>query len=254
MVYHSPGSSGSYNNKVYTLEAAPEVINLDRPLQVIPQFIPKSYTQSGYSTEYSIPQHKDYFVAEPFLKDSRPFVRFIGSAEDVKHYVSDIFEKMTGKELPDNIIINVVDEEALKEHHTNLGGVWNPAVQGFSMNNRGFGNNLVIVKKNDLDKLLITIGHEIGHLMSMPLKSKVEEEAKAFAFEMEWIKTIHEHNSAGLKKSINLDPRPAKNGLHNIAFNFVLDHMKAGKQAAEVFAALVNREIKMGADEDGMWM
>ena len=79
------------------------------------------------------------------------------------------------------------------------------------------------MRENQLDALLLVIGHEIGHVLTETLPNKHDEEAKAFAFSIEWAKTIKKHNIAGLGINIkqDLDFEPARNGLHDVAFSFV---------------------------------
>ena len=90
---------------------------------------------------------------------------------------------------------------------------------------------------------MLTIGHEIGHVMSLPLKNIQTEEAKAFAFSIAWIKTIREKNIANLESAINM--RPAINGIHNIAFDFVINKIKQGEDAIQVFESLVKQESEV---------
>ena len=85
----------------------------------------------------------------------------------------------------------------------------------------------------------MTIGHELGHVFTKSLINKHNEEAKAFAFEIAWLKTIIEHNIAGLQYSFNLDVKPAKNGLHDIAFAHVKKWLEKGKKAIEIYWELV---------------
>ncbi|MFC1755714.1 hypothetical protein ACFL96_20380 [Thermoproteota archaeon] len=198
-----------------------------------------------------IPQ--DNHFADIFLNRNRPASRFIGSSEDIRNYVEDAFEKTTGKPLPDDFMIRVVPMHELRELHEEFGGAWNPGIQGFSVNKKGFGQSIIVCKENDLDRLLVTIGHEIGHIINFPLSKQLNEEAKAFAFEMVWLKKMHEHNIAGLRKSINPDPNPAKNGLHDVAFNFVKKHINNGKECFEIMNDLMMNKIKVRGDEDA-WM
>lgn len=248
----SPGSlekiaysaANSAQPSVYSLENAVQkqdyVINLDnKPVERISQFIYSSnnYSFAGGNDNYSINTKTTYFSPTPFLKPDRPLTQFINKAEDIRHYVEQAFELLTEQRFPDDIIINVVSEQELREKHIKFGGEWSPGIQGFCVNRKGFGNSVIFVKENALDQMLLVIGHEIGHAMTMPLE-KINEEAKAFAFELAWVKTIYEHNIANLRNSLIINP-PAQNGVHNKAFDFVRNLIEKGTKAMEVFSSLV---------------
>ena len=91
------------------------------------------------------------------------------------------------------------------------------------------------------------IGHEIGHVLTETLPNKHDEEAKAFAFSIEWARTIKEHNIANLGLSIKdeLDFNPAKNGLHDVALSFVDSMVKTGRRAMELHDGLVKQYISV---------
>ena len=125
--------------------------------------------------------------------------------------------------------------EELKKIHESFGGRWEDSIRGFSINN----TRQIFVKRSDLDKVMLVIGHEIGHVLSHSLPDKKNEEAKAFAFEIAWMKTIVEQNIANLKDNIAIDFTPAKNGLHDISFNFVRKIISAGKRALDVYWGLM---------------
>lgn len=207
------------------------------------------YNNAGYKASIRNKIQQDAFCPDIFLKADKPAAQFIGSEEDIKDYVSEAFQKTMGKDLPDDIVIRVVSAEELKDLHNDFSKgdpSWSPGIQGFSINRRGFGQSLIFVKENDLDRLLITIGHEIGHVIKFPLTEKLDEEAKAFAFEMAWIKSLYDHNIANLRDSINPDPMPAKNGLHDVAFGFVKSLLLKGADAFDIFTGLMRNEIKVG--------
>lgn len=171
-----------------------------------------------------------------FLSPDRPLTQFIGKSEEIKHYIEQAFEKTTKQKLPQHIMIRVVSKDELKMLHENNKGSWSDGIMGFAIN-----KNIpeIFVKENHLDALMLTIGHELGHVFTKSLANKHSEEAKAFAFEVAWLKAIIEHNIAGLQNSFNLDPKPAKNGLHDVAFNFVKELLKKGKRAMEIYWELV---------------
>lgn len=208
-----------------------------------------TYSKKNYNNEKQHIQ-QDVFSPDLFLKRDRPVLQFIGSAEDIQHYITEAFEKTTGKKMPDDVMIRVVDQHELKELHEEFGGKWSPGIQGLSVNKKGFGQSMILCKENELDRLLVTIGHELGHIINFPLQDKLDEEAKAFAFEMAWIKAMFEHNIAGLRDSLNPDPMPARNGLHDVAFDFVRKCIMGGKGCFEIIKDLMSNRIKVRGEED----
>ncbi|HLC46598.1 MAG TPA: hypothetical protein VJI75_02545 [Candidatus Nanoarchaeia archaeon] len=197
---------------------------------------------SGYKQQKNSESH---FSPDSFLKPQRPAAPFIGKAEDVQHYVREAFRATTGKRLPEDISINVVNKEEMRRAHENFGGIWSEGIQGFSINRKGFSQSIIVVKENDLDRLLITIGHEIGHVLSFPLLDKLDEEAKAFAFEHAWLEALRDNDIANLSESIQLSPHPgpARNGLHDLASGFVQSLVSAGIGAMEIFNKLIHNQL-----------
>ncbi len=235
--YNSQGYSGSsysmssgYSSNSNYNQGLDEIIMTSQEVPAI------KIQNSNYSGYLSKPT-KEYFVVDNFLNPLRPETQFIGTADQVKEFVEQTFELVTQERFPDNIQLTVCSEEQLKKIHLSINGTWNDGIQGFSINKQGKGVNEIFVKQEHLDKLMLTIGHEIGHVMSQTLKDSRDEEAKAFAFSLAWMKMIVENNIAGLKQSIN--PMPAKNGLHNVAFMFVENMIQSGRKAIEVFNDLV---------------
>ena len=193
----------------------------------------------GNCDNYFSSKRETYITPTSFLKEIRPLTQFIGNASEIRHYIEQIFELTTGQKFPQDLVIEVLPKEQFMESHIKSGGIWSEGIQGFCINRINDGISTIICKENHLDELLLTIGHEIGHVLSVKLNDKINEEAKAFAFELAWIETIYEHDIAGLKNSIKFDLTPAENGLHNKAFAFVKKLIKEGKKAIDVFFGLV---------------
>ena len=102
----------------------------------------------------------------------------------------------------------------------------------------------VFVKQNPLDMVMLTIGHEIGHCLSIAKGNPVLEEAKAFAFELAWMKTIHRFDILGLRKCMDINAlKPSMNGLHNVALDFVKRQLAFYGEPMEVFRRITNGEI-----------
>ncbi len=177
----------------------------------------------------------EYFIADTFLKPGST-ARFVGSAAEIEEDIKEAFRATTGEELPDDIIISVLNGNAFRKAHMEHTGKWSNGVMGFSLNANGRGASQVFAKADQLDRLMLTIGHEIGHVLTKTLKNQHDEEAKAFAFSLAWMENIRERNIAGIGNHIL--PNPAINGLHDTAFNFVQRMIMAGAGAWDTFLQL----------------
>jgi len=196
------------------------------------------YLLPGPSGNYdSSPLEYQSSITGGLLKKCRPVTQFVHDSEEVKGLVLDTFEKLTGKQFPDNIEVRVCSEEEMKKAHSANGGRWSRGIMGFAIN-RWPNPSTIFVKKNHLDALMLTIGHELGHVVSPQLPNELDEEAKAFAFELAWTKTIIKEDIGGLARNFNVDFVPAENGLHDKAFAFVQDVARKGKDALKVFREL----------------
>jgi len=232
--YSAPSYGSSYASSNYQNI---ETIVLSEPMtsQEAPTVLP--YVSGSYSGLYlNKPKHIE---PEIFLTPDRDPTPIIKSETKIMPFIEETFLKQTGEEFPhDKIILNILDEKEFRKaalKHTN----WGPGLQGFALNNIGRGKpSTIFVKRNHLDSMMMTIGHEIGHVMSPQLPNSQDEEAKAISFSMAWVETIKEHNIAGIAH--NIVPRPANNGLHDVAYEFVLELMDKGKDSLQVFKDVAN--------------
>ncbi|MFH1439678.1 MAG: hypothetical protein ABIG89_03870 [Candidatus Woesearchaeota archaeon] len=183
----------------------------------------------------------EYFMPNNFLNLYRPDTQFIDNAKEVEENVKRAFRQTTGEELPEHISITICEKDKFKLIHESNGGRWSPGIQGFTVHM----TNQIVVKQNKLDVVMLVLGHELGHVLSRPLNNAHDEEAKAFAFELAWMKAIKENNIANLAENINIDFKPANNGLHDVAFNFVRKLVNAGKRAMDVFKGLIDGRVSM---------
>lgn len=184
---------------------------------------------------------------DDFLNPNRARARFVGKFDsETKQVIEDTFLKLVGEELPNDIVINVCSREELKKAHKANNGTWSEGIQGFAVNRKQHGLvSEIFVLQTELDRLMLTVGHEIGHVMSKPLKTAQDEEAKAFAFSIAWINTIVGNNIANLENSFIVNEKPARNGIHDIAFDFVQQLIRAGKEAMQIFKELIIGEIRI---------
>lgn len=235
------------------------VLNLDnRKVEFVPPYIggEPSRREIGYGNrpdQYLLPSTSGNYdntqatyqstITTGLLKHDRPFTQFINESEEIEGIVRETFETLTGQSFPNDIIVRVLGEEEMKRAHSANGGVWNPGIMGFAIN-RMRGPSTVFIKKNNLDALMLVVGHEIGHVLSERLQSDLDEEAKAFAFELAWAKCIAENDIGGLAASFDVDFKPAENGLHDKAFAFVQRLVRRGEDALKVFWELSTNVLR----------
>jgi|GEM_PF-1353619 len=232
------------------------IVNLDnRKIEFISPYTgllaKQKYLEKGSSYLLPAPAGTDAAGSQPeyqsmittgLLKPRRPPTQFVEAAYEIKGLVTDTFEKLTGQQFPDDILVSVCDEEEMKRIHEQNGGKWNRGIMGFAIN-RQPDTSAIFIKQNDLDALMLTVGHEIGHVLSNRIKDDISEEAKAFAFELAWAKTIVENDIGGLAANFNVNFMPAENGLHDRAFAFVQKEVKMGKEALRLFFELAKGVI-----------
>lgn len=200
-------------------------------------------------TYFASKQRAEYHAIDGFLKLYRPQTQFINDAEEMESLAREAFEKTTGKELPDNIIIKVLDKDDMRAVHEATGAVWSDNIQGFSINssarNRQNPYKQVFVKKAELDRVMVVLGHEIGHVLTPSVENSHDEEAKAFAFEIAWVQTIIRHNIGNLKDNLVVDFTPAQNGLHDVAAAFVKNLVRKGKEAMDLYGEIARRILSI---------
>lgn len=205
-----------------------------------------SYTERSYSKPYIMPEKPNNFETVAFLNPDRPRSQIIYCADDVMEMVKETFLRVTGTEFPKNgINITVLDRERFQKAH-NQYGVWSEGIMGFSINRYGKGTSEVIVREDHVDQMMLTIGHEIGHVMSNTLPNPKDEEAKAHAFSLAWMEAIREYNIGGLQAHIT--PNPAQNGLHDVAFDFVKRLLHGGMSSKDIFDTLSKGLLSMIAE------
>lgn len=198
------------------------------------QTAPYSTGSDSHQSYATTPEMRHQDVHISFLAADRPQTQFIGDAALVQEFIQETFKRLIGESFPKNLYIVIASEAEISKHHT---GVWSRGILGFSLNRQGQGVSEIYIKENDLDTLMLAIGHEIGHVMSPTLPSIHDEEAKAFAFELAWVQTLIKHNIAGLSQCFH--PEPAHNGLHDIAYKFVRHALEAGHDALDIFSDIV---------------
>lgn len=202
--------------------------------------------------------NKKYFTgshassSNNFIDIFGPVKQFVKDAKDIEEPVKETFKLIFNKDLPKDISIHLLDEPEFNRVHSVLSSESSEGVVGFALNKFGFGVSEIFVKKDRLDRVMCTIGHEIGHILSRRLSDSVNEEAKAFAFEVSWVKTIKKHNILGLDQNFFI-PEAAVNGIHNVAFDFVKQLLIRGLDALSIFNKLVLGEICVFKTNNYIW-
>ena len=193
--------------------------------------------------QYQLPQIRPEYTFSPdsFLKPGKAG-KFVGQAEEVKEFVEEAFVKMFKASFPDDIKISVLEDKQFRKLAMNQNTI------GLSINRRKAGLlSEIFVFKGSLGQVMLTIGHELGHVLTETLGHPHDEEAKAYAFSLMWMSVIKEENIANLREAIILN-NPAENGLHNVAFNFVEKLVKSGKLVKEVYLGLIKNTININVE------
>ena len=251
------------NNTIKTIESTLNYIpSSTKPYEAI-SHQKSNYEQGNYENKFDKrdnlskydPTHPNrimtttYAVSHDFfLAKNRPLTQFVGDANEISELIEEAFLKTSGEKLPKDVVINLCSKDELKIIHSKF-GKWDEGIQGFALNRKHLGNfSEIFILKDFLDKTMLTIGHELGHVFTHSLPSKHDEEAKAFAFELAWINAIREHDIGNLRACINADFKPAENGLHNVAFSFVLSFLKNGVDALSLYWELVKKNVSMSIE------
>ncbi len=199
----------------------------------------QSYQQSQQNLYSIFNQKIEYhFQPESFLKPGKEGI-FIGTTEEIKEHIEDAFQLIFHQPFPNDIKISICNKEQFRKIAPNESTI------GLSINRRK--QNLlseIFILNDSLARVMLTIGHELGHVLTETLNNAHDEEAKAYAFSLAWIKTIKQHNLADLKDAI-ITESPAQNGLHNFAFSFVSKLIEQGKNAWETYQELIQQSLSI---------
>ena len=206
-----------------------------------------SYTSSDHETPsvhalqvvYQTSTHAEYhFIPDTFLKPGKGG-KFVGKAEEVREFVEEAFYHLVHQPFPEDIKISICDEREFRLLAPH------PSTIGLSLNRRQQGLLSEIFVLNDsLGRIMLTIGHELGHVLTATLDSKHDEEAKAYAFSLAWMNVIKEHDIAGLGDALMLE-NPAQNGLHDVAFEFIHMLLKEGKTVVQIYQGLIQQTLSI---------
>ena len=173
----------------------------------------------------------DFHPAE-FIRPRKGGI-FVSGAETIQKEIIYTFEKLMGEEFPSDIKISVLKNIEFRKICPQ------PGVVGVSYNRRGLGLvSEIFVLEGNLASVMLTIGHEIGHVLTKTLQNPALEEAKAYSFSFAWMEVIRENNIAGLGKSF-VTSLPAANGIHDKGYFLVQKKIDFGTHPFSVYRDLV---------------
>ncbi|MBW2994821.1 hypothetical protein KY312_00565 [Candidatus Woesearchaeota archaeon] len=225
---------GKSSNKMYASNKPAPVVVEQKPTIIYDKSGGYSNKVSNKVDSYYKNNNQNQFQAEMFLSANRKNVKFVKASGEIQKLVEQTFQLLTKKPLP-NFNIRVCTPKEMRKAHPN----WHESIRGFAQP----GTQSIFVLEAPLDELMVTIGHEIGHLLARSAENEQDEEAKAFAFCIAWIRTIKEHNIGGLGDNLVI-PTPAKNGLHDKAWEFIQGLIKAGENPIGLFYQLSSGYIR----------
>ncbi len=205
--------------------------------------IADAYEKSMEPANRAVPSciSHDALLIDPkqfFLREVRPEQQFVSCTDQITDLVKDIFFRLYSLPFPNNVLIRVCSPEQMKQAYAQF-GLWHSSIAGFSINRSPWVSEVFILQ-DELDRILLTIGHELGHVATPPLPNSIDEEAKAFAFSMTWVQTIVENNLLGLSASFQINP--TVNGLHDVAWAWVKKGLHQGTTGRELFKSLIDKE------------
>jgi len=222
---HTP-SPALYGSSIYTITS---------------RFNPQGYDSAKEYTRFQKSHTEYHFIPDNFIRLGKEGV-FIGDAEEIKPFIEEAFQRMFNLPFPNHINLSVLPETEFRKIAPH------PGIIGLSLNRtRDRGISEIFVLRDALARVMLTIGHELGHVLTETLPDQHDEEAKAYAFSLAWMKTVKEYNIANLADALVLE-NPAHNGLHNVAFTFVQEILDAGREAWQLYLDLIQRNEHVNSE------
>lgn len=168
---------------------------------------------------------------------------FYGVVSDIIEEINKTAKLILGHTLPQNLNIEFCDKNFFgKKYQQFSNKVWTENIRGFSVNGH---TKYIYVLYDNLLSMMLTLGHEIGHILTPARQNSITEEAKAYAFEMIWLSKIKEENILSLSSSIDLSKlgTPQANGIHDVAFKWVNSFIMDNKTPKEIYDDIVSGEL-----------
>lgn len=189
---------------------------------------------------------------------------FVRDTISVKDYVKQAFEILTGEsaeirlpsdedeDLEDSFFylndmsISIMSDKDFDEHYFGLTDKRADNYDGFADDYKWKSQSgEVYVRQGSLVNVMQAIGHEIGHLMAGKLRTRVAEEAKAYAFQCAWCQVIHDNQIAGLGSNTIMNLLQPSGEPHRSAFNFVKLKIEEGHSPMELFYLIAKERLEL---------
>ena len=212
---------------------SPAIYQRSGPVYVVPH-IGRSYNQQKEYIHLPPLMAEYHFTPDAFLLPGKEGI-FVGDAEEIRPFVEETFQTIFNQPFPRNIkisLLNADDFRKIAPHPGTIGLSLNRTKQGLLSE--------IFVLQGSLARVMLTLGHELGHVLTETLPDAHDEEAKAYAFSLAWMNTIRKHNIAHLENSF-VTESPALNGLHNIAFAFIQQKLNAGHETWNLYLDLIHK-------------
>ncbi|MEK6900077.1 MAG: hypothetical protein AABX05_03050 [Nanoarchaeota archaeon] len=232
-------------NTFYSIAAQRYDDGMFIPARDMPQYLSSEKRVVSYSIKpenYSLfaPKAEYHFIPDNFLKPGKAGI-FVGKAEEVRPFIEEAFMQIFNQPFPNDIKISLLNEQEFRKMAPSANTI------GLSINRGSEGLLSEIFVLNDsMGRVMLTIGHELGHVLTQTLSYSHDEEAKAYAFSLVWMKAIKENDIAGLADALVLE-NPAVNGLHDVSFSFVQRQIKQGLDEWQVYLDLINKNLSSSA-------
>ena len=223
----------------YTSPQGPSLASVSSQVTPVTQPSHSGYKLSSKS-EYQTPLlHREYhFDPDLFLKPGKDSI-FVGNAQKVESFVKQTFELLCNAPFPSNIKLSILEEKEFRKVAPS------PQTIGLSLNRTKQGLlSEIFILAGSLGRVMLTIGHELGHVLTPTLPNAHSEEAKAYAFSFLWLQIIKEHNIANLQNAL-ITEIPATNGLHDLAFSFVTKQHQQGREFSEIYEDLIHQKVNL---------
>ena len=238
-VFYSIAATASYHDGMF-IPSRDQLFQSTVPFQYSEhnnsKLIPYSLVSQNYN--FITPKAEYHFSPDLFLRPGKEGI-FVGQAEEVRQFVEEAFTEIFQQPFPNNVKISILNRQEFNKITPS------PNTVGLSIN-RGVQGLLseIFILNDNLGRVMLTIGHELGHVLTQTLANPHDEEAKAYAFSLLWIKKIQEQNIANLGDAL-ITECPADNGLHNVSFHFVHSLMLQGKEAVEIYRELISLSLSL---------
>lgn len=178
------------------------------------------------------------------LRPAAAPTQFTGMIDELISDVQQLVKSIISSPLPYDLSITLCRGEEFKKHYEARAekNRWHQGIRGFSLHG---APKEIFVLRDTLEQTLLTLGHEIGHILTPPAVNALTEEAKAYAFEILFLEAMQRRNTKGIKDRIDLSAlgTPAANGVHNVALQWVNSFLMDGRSAKDIYDGIIHGDI-----------